>query len=150
MRHSVHRGGVGGWLPSMHHWLHDQGDMHQVGGAGGLYPGGLYPGGLHPREVCIQDTMEYGQLLECIFHAAIHLLQSPKIHRANLYKDLNVSDLQTNASLAQLVKPWTLKQVIISCIRLSPTGDNFFLLLLNPLMPILPFCQLYINCEKLK
>ena len=108
-------------------------------GAGGLHPGGLYPGGLHPREVCIQDTMGYGQLLECIFHAAIHLLQSPKIRRANLYKDLNVSDLQTNASLAQLVKHWTLKQVIISCIRLSPTGDNFFLLLLNPLMPILPF-----------
>ena len=126
----------------MHYWLHDQGDMHLVGGS--LHPGDLYPGGLHPREVCIQDTMEYSQLLECIlvkliFHAAINLLHSPKINRANLYKDLNVSDLQANASLAQLVKHWTLKQVIISCIRLSPTGGNFCLLLLNPLMPILPF-----------
>ena len=56
-----------------------------------------------------------------------------------LYKDLKVSDLQANATLAQLVRHWTLKPVIISCIRWRPTGGNFFLLLLNPLMAILPF-----------
>ena len=125
--------GVGGWLPSMHHLLHDQEDMHPVGG-----------GGLHPVEVCIQGDLHprgdlhpgyyailYSQLLECIlvkpiFPAASHLLYSPKINRTNLYKDLNISDSQANASLTQLVKHWTLKQVIISCIRLSPTGGNFF------------------------
>ena len=34
--------------------------------------------------------------------------------------------LQANASLAQLVRHWTLKPVIISCIKSSPTGGNFF------------------------
>ena len=36
----------------------------------------------------------------------------------------------------KLVRHWTPKPVIISCIRSSPTGGNSFLLLLNPLMPI--------------
>ena len=65
------------WLPSMHHWSHDQGcGLHP----GGLHPRGLYLGSLHPggsasRGVCLQvgvciqgrwadpypDTMGYGQ-----------------------------------------------------------------------------------------
>ena len=56
-----------------------------------------------------------------------------------LYKDLKVLDLQANVSLAQLVRHWTLKLVIISCIRSSCTGGNFFLLLLNLLNKIMPF-----------
>ena len=38
-----------------------------------------------------------------------------------------------------MVRHWTTKPVIISCIRLSPTGGNFFLLLLNPLNTTMPF-----------
>ena len=49
-----------------------------------------------------------------------------RINRASLHKDSKVSVLQPNACLAQLVWCWTLKQVIIPCIRLSPTGGNFF------------------------
>ena len=62
-----------------------------------------------------------------------------RINRAWLYKDLKVLDLQVNVSLAQLVRHWTFKLVIISCIRSSPTGGNFFLLLLYPLNTIMPF-----------
>ena len=40
-----------------------------------------------------------------------------RINGAWLCKVLKVSDLQANASLAQLVRHWTLKPVIISCIR---------------------------------
>ena len=43
-----------------------------------------------------------------------------RINRAWLYKDLKVPDLQANASLAQLVRHWTLKPVTISCIRSNP------------------------------
>ena len=40
----------GGWLPRMHHRLHDQGGLHP---GRGLHPGG---GGLHPGGgVCIQE-----------------------------------------------------------------------------------------------
>ena len=44
-----------------------------------------------------------------------------------------------DACLAHLVRHWTPKPVIISCTRSSPTGCNFFLLLLNPLNTKLPF-----------
>ena len=40
--------------------------------------------------------------------------------------DLKFSGIQANASLAQLVKHWTLKPAVIYCIRLSPTGGNLF------------------------
>ena len=42
-----------------------------------------------------------------------------------IYMDLKVLDLKANVSLAQLVRHWTLK-LVISCIRSSPTGSNFF------------------------
>ena len=38
-----------------------------------------------------------------------------------------------------MVRHWTPKPVIIFCIRLSPTGGNFFLLLLIPLNKIMTF-----------
>ena len=58
-----------------------------------------------------------------------------RINRAWLYRDL-----KANVSLVQLVRHWTLKLVIISCIRSSPTGDNFFALVtVNPLNTIMPF-----------
>ena len=62
-----------------------------------------------------------------------------RINRAWLYKDLKVSDLQANACLAHLVRHWTPRPVIISSTRLSLTGGNIFLLLLNSLMPIMSF-----------
>ena len=45
--------------------------------------------------------------------------------------DLKVLDLQANVSLAQLVRHWTLKLVIISSIRSSPTGGNFFAVVIS-------------------
>ena len=39
-------------------------------------------------------------------------------------KSLKIPKL-AHASLAHSVRHWTLKQVIISCIRSSPTGGNF-------------------------
>ena len=60
------------------------------------------------------------------FCAPLHLLDlddSPKINIAWLHMDLNVSHLKTHARLAQLVRHWTLKPVII---RSSPTVGNFF------------------------
>ena len=94
--------------------------------SGGLYPGGSASKGGSASRI-LWDTVNYWNafLLNRFFlqQATLH---SPKINRTNLYKDLNISDLQANASLTQLVKHWTLKQVIISCIRLSPNGGNFF------------------------
>ena len=54
-----------------------------------------------------------------------------RIDRAWLNKDPNDSVLQANACLAQLVWCWTHKPVIIPGIRLSPTGGNFFLVVLK-------------------
>ena len=71
-------------------------------------------------------------------HLIFGLRRLIKINGAWLYKDLKVLDLQANVSLAHLVRHWTLKLVIISCIRPSPT-EVTFLLLLNPLNTIMPF-----------
>ena len=54
-------------------------------------------------------------------HLILDLDDLVGINRVWLHKDLKVSDLQPNANLAQLVKNWALKPVLISCIRSSPT-----------------------------
>ena len=64
----------------------------------------------------------WGSLNFCSFTTCFFYLDDlVRINRAWLYKDLKVSDLQESTILAQLVKLWTLKPVIISCI-----GGNFF------------------------
>ena len=48
-----------------------------------------------------------------------------------IYKDLKVLALQANVSLAHMVRHWTPKPVMISCIRSSPTGGNFCFAFVN-------------------
>ena len=48
-------------------------------------------------------------------------------------KSIEQNYLKANTNLTQLVKHWTLKPLIVSCIRSSHTGGNFFALVVKSL-----------------
>ena len=91
------RRGMGGWLPSMHHWSHDQGGLHP--GVGGFCMGRGVGRADPPR-----DTTGYGQRVGGTHPTGMHscLVNNCAVQKMNANVHVLINHLSTRHLAKQL------------------------------------------------